>query len=142
MNWDPFEEFERLREEMNNLFRTSRNPNLPAKESIRTPIADVKETEKNVLATFELPGVDKKDIDLNVNEKDIEVKVKGKKEAEKKTKEGYSYKSSAYNFYRRMPLPAPVVPEKAEATYKNGMLRVEVPKRAEKVKGSKKIQIK
>ncbi len=142
MYWDPFEEFERIQEELNSLFKRTGNLNLPAKTGARTPIADVKETEQNILVTFELPGVDKKDIDLNVTEDSVEVKVKGKQEAEKKTKEGYSYKASAYNFYRRMPLPTPVISEKAEATYKNGILRIEIPKKQEKLKGSRKVQIK
>jgi len=141
MLWDPFEEFRRIQEEMNRLFYTVGR--LPSRElAVRTPVADIKETEKNVIVTFELPGVDKKDIELNVTEDSVEVRVQKKHEAEKKTKHEYKYEARAYAFYRKLALPVPVVSEKAEASYKDGLLRIEIPKKVAKIEGSKRIQIK
>ncbi len=151
MVWDPFDEMYRMYEEMdrffNRAFRSSR-PLIESKEKgksltkkdFRMPIADIKETEKNVLATFELPGADKKDIELNITDDRIEVKVEKKEEREVKDKGSYIYSSASSHFYRSLPIPAEVNPEKAKASYKNGILRIEVPK-TKKLQKSKKIMI-
>ncbi|MEM4336610.1 MAG: Hsp20/alpha crystallin family protein [Candidatus Woesearchaeota archaeon] len=140
MYWDPFEEMRRMQEEMNRIFYKPLL--LGTKElTVRTPVTDIKETEKSVIATFELPGADKKDIELNVTDDYVEVKVKKKQELEKKTKTEYRYEASAQQYYRKIALPTRVIAEKAEATYKDGVLRVEIPKQAA-MKGAKKIQIK
>ncbi len=103
----------------------------------RKPVTDLFETDKEVVATFELPGVTKQDIHLNVHEDNIEVKVEKKSEEKK---EG-SYKSSSFNFYRSMSLPANVNSNDIKATYNNGVLEVRMPKVKEvKIKG-KQIKI-
>ena len=118
----------------------------PAKVKLfRAPVCNVCETEKNVLATFEVPGAGKDDIDLNVTEDSIEVQAERKveKETRKDDKGYYSYMSSASQFYRRMPLPARVDPDKSMAVYKDGVLRVTMPKLTPKPhKSGKKIDIK
>jgi HSP20 family protein len=142
MFWDPFEEFRRMQDEMNRLFYGT-SKLLPAKQlSVRIPVTDVRETEKNVIATFELPGAEKKDIQLDVTENSVEVTVGKKHEAEKKTKTEYRYEASASQYYRKVSLPAPVIANKAEATYRDGVLRIEIPKKTAVTGGTKRIQIK
>lgn len=58
-------------------------------EGFRVLIADVKETENSVIASLEIPGVEKKDIDLNITENSIEVKIE--KKAEKEFKEDLKF---------------------------------------------------
>jgi len=111
-------------------------------EGFRIPLADVKETESNVLAVFEMPGVDKKDIDVNVTENAIEVKVEKKAEKEVKGKESYAYEAKSHQFYRALPLPVKVNVDQTQATYKNGILRVEMPKLKRMVAKKKKVEIK
>lgn len=94
---------------------------------LRLPVADLYETESSVIATFELPGVEKEEIQLDVTEDRIEVKVEKKAEKE-------------INFYGALPMPKDVVAENAEATYKNGILRIEIPK-AKKQDSRKRIEI-
>ncbi len=111
----------------------------------RAPVCNIQETEKNVLATFEVPGAGKDDIDLNVTEDSIEVKAERKvdKETKNKDKGYYSYMSSASQFYRRMPLPAKVDPDKSLAVYNDGVLKVTMPKLSPKpMKSGRKIDIK
>lgn len=142
-DFDPFDELRRIGEELSRVFRNIGVP-VVAEKSLtpyRCPVVDIYETENNIVARFELPGVDKKDIDLNVTEDYIEVSVKRKLEKEVK-KEGYfRYESRSQQFYRRVPLPVSVQPEKAEAIYKNGILTVQIPKTKVRTK-KKKIQIK
>jgi HSP20 family protein len=106
----------------------------------RIPRVEVNETDKALITSFELPGVDRNDVELNVTEEGIEVKVEQKQEKEAKGKESYSYSAARQSFYRHIPLPRMVDATKAKAEYKNGILRVEIPKTAKsKVK---KLEIK
>mgnify|MGYP001176289998 CR=1 FL=1 len=98
----------------------------------RSALANIKQTEMDVEASFEMPGVDKKDIKINVTDKAIEVKafksdVKDIESNDKSTEK--SAKSCrSIKFYRRMALPAQVDPEKTKARCENGILRVTMPK--------------
>jgi len=140
-----FEEMKRLQEQINKSFGdfwgTEKNAlpdytkNYP---ELRIPLADLQETENEIIASFEIPGVDKKDIQLNVTENKIEVKIEKKQEA-KIEKKGYFKEEKSYKgFYKAMSLPAEVIPEKTKASYKNGVLEVEM----SKAKKERKKQIK
>lgn len=83
----------------------------------RIPVADMVETESSMIATFELPGVEKEDIQLNVLEGRIEVKVEKKAEKEVEGKENYAYEMRSHSFYSALPLPAEVTAENADASY-------------------------
>lgn len=137
--WD--DDFRRFHEEMDKVLRSF----FPVEKAAgtRTPMADVYETENSVVAVFEMPGVEKEDIALFVSEDRIEVSTKKKKEEEEKKKGYYRYEAEAKSYYRIVSLPAKVVAEEAEATYKNGVLRVEIPKaEKKKLEKAKKIAIK
>ena len=145
MYWDPFEEIRRMHEEMDRIFGRAlgkerlldHDKKGKQVDKFRAPVADLKETENSILATFELPGADKGDIELNVTEDSIEVKAE--KKVEKKEKGSYSFSQSS--FYRSIPLPKEVDASKAKASYKNGMLRIEVPKQEQLTHNKKRIQI-
>lgn len=140
---DFFEEMRKLREEMDRLFGEFNEriysgerllpvpgERLPA---MRTAIADIQETDEAVIATVELPGMKKEDISLNLTETSLEVKAEMKEES-REEKEGFkSYRKRYSGFYRRIPLPAVIEPEKVKASYRNGVLEVKMPK-AEKEK--------
>lgn len=146
---DLFEEVRRLQREINRSFGdfwekgglkalpdyTDRKGAL----AFRNPLADLEETDKEVIAKFELPGVDKKDIELNITEDKIEVKVERKQEARIEKKGFYREERSYRGFYRSMALPSKVIPEKSKAKYKDGVLEVSMPKA--EVKKKNKIEI-
>jgi HSP20 family protein len=143
--WEIFEEFGRMQDELDRMFgRQYRRPLLEDKKdsseiAVRSPKSNIMETESNIIATFEIPGLDKGDINLNVTDDSIEVEAKKSSKVEKKDKGKYLYKETSQNFYRKMPLPKTVDADNAKASYKNGVLKIEVPKKEEKHK--KKIQI-
>ncbi|MBW2970863.1 Hsp20/alpha crystallin family protein, partial [Candidatus Woesearchaeota archaeon] len=142
MYWDPFDEMERMHREMDRVFFhmvggrpaiEHKDRQLPAKQSeFRPAVADCYETENAVIACFELPGATKDDIELNVTDNYVEVKVEKKQEKEKKGKHSYSYAVVTSQFYRRHMLPAGVEADKVKASYNNGVLRVEIPKKEKK----------
>ncbi len=112
---------------------------LPSEGGFRTPVADFWETDNEVVATLELPGVDKKDIEINTDKGSLEIKVEKKKE-EKDKKHG-RYMSNYTGFYRRLPLSDNVEPDKTKATYNNGILEVRIPKKDEAKKEKKRISV-
>jgi HSP20 family protein len=109
---------------------------------LRTPRMDISETEKEVVAEVELPGVDPKDINVEVRNNILKLEAKTKKKEEKK-KKGYYRKEISAGFYRRaVPLPVEVIGEKAKAEYKDGILKISVPKKEKTKKKIKSIQVK
>jgi len=145
---DWFEEMNRFRREMNRLLDTfwagpeTRERALQEFRDLRhfrEPLLDIKETDRDLVISLEVPGVDKKDINLNVTENSLELKVE-KKAEEKVEKRDYLREERTYKgFYRSVSLPTRVIPEQAKASYKDGILEVVVPK-AEKKK-VKKVEI-
>ena len=92
---------------------------------------DVYEDEKKVVVRIEIPGMDKKRLDLQVVG-DGRLVVSGEKQFERESGDGrYRTFECAYGSFRRsVNLPVPVVAEKVKATYRDGVLRVELPKRS------------
>ena len=138
--WD---EMRRMQENMDRLFGELTGPlgsdqpllsgpegQLPA---TREAVTDVYETDKEVVAEFELPGLDKKDIDVQVHDDCIEVS--GQKEGKKEDKQHQEHRS--VSFYRRLPLPANADPENVTAEFENGVLKVRMAKSEKQAEGRK-----
>ena len=113
-------------------------------QDYREPVADIWDNGNEVVATVELPGVDKKDIDIDVDDDKVEIKVEKSDEQKDEDKdEGtYRYMRSYSGFYRALPLPDNVKGEEAEAKYNNGVLEIKMPKDPEKAKKTRKIDVK
>jgi len=132
-------------EEMDNLFYEDRLgiPSLlpgPSEKKIlaegkRRPLTELEDKGKEIIATFELPGIDKKDIDINISENRIEISAKHKEE--KKDKKKYSL--SQMDFYKSIGLPEKIDTDKVNASFKNGVLKITMPK--QKQVESKKLLI-
>jgi HSP20 family protein len=140
-----FERMRKIQKEMESMFKDlSKNFGMiEGLKGIREPVCDVKERKNDVVVSVELPGVDKKDIQLVVRDSSIEIKAEKKKET-RIVKKGFFKEEKGYRgFYRVLSLPASVKPEQAEAEYENGVLSVKIPKKTEKIKvKEKKVRIK
>ena len=152
MKTDILDEMKRLERKMNELmanFWESERPLLTESgdeskeiQKYRKPLTDIWETDDNVIAKLELPGIEKEDIDINVTEDSLEVKVEKEKE-EKEEKPGFYRKERSYKgFYRCFSLPQNLESERAEAIYKNGVLEIKIPKSGDEKQKTKKIEIK
>lgn len=115
----------------------------PKVPRIRTPKMDIYETEKNVVAEVELPGMDPKNIEVEVKDNVLKVEAKAEEKKEEK-KKGYYRKEMSRGFYKRMiPLSVEVKGDKAEAKYEKGILKIVIPKvKPVKEKAKKGIKIK
>jgi len=84
--------------------------------------------DDKIVVRLEAPGMDKDDFDLEVQ--DDYLVVRGEKQVEDERTEGnYRINECAYgHFERAIPLPGEVISDQARASYKKGVLRVELPK--------------
>jgi len=92
------------------------------------PLVDIYDEKDHLVITAELPGVDKKDIVIDV--KDRMLTLKGERSTDNEVKEGdfYRRERSYGKFERVFTLPVDVDPDKISATYKEGVLKLEIPK--------------
>jgi len=86
----------------------------------REPLTDIIEGDEDVAVTVEIPGVEKENIDLNVNEDNLEITVDAPQR----------------KYHKIIDLPCDVKPKTTKATYKNGILDVNL-KRRERKKDNK-----
>jgi len=95
------------------------------------PPVNVRETNGEVVAEVELPGMSEKEIDITVNRDTMRISGEKKQKEETKEENYYCVESSYGSFDRLVDLPAEVDEEKAEAEFKNGVLTVKMPKSQE-----------
>lgn len=95
----------------------------------QAPQIDIKETDKSVEVRAALPGVEKKDIEIDLTERSLAISCERREEKEEKGKGGYLRREQSYGrFYRSFTLPAPVKTGEAKAEYKDGVLTLTMPK--------------
>jgi len=132
---DPFEEMRRMREWTEQVFGEipEAMPLLPgeaAEETMRTalPVVDLVDQDDKLLLKADMPGVSKDDVRVEIKENRIEISGEVLKEEEEK-EEGYIRRERRYTrYYRSIPLPAKVDSEKVDASFKDGVLNIEMPK--------------
>jgi len=137
--WRPFRDIERWFEEEWPEWPEFRFPRVPM---IRTPRMDIYETDGEVVAEVELPGVDPKNIEVEVKDNVLRVEAKAEEKKEEKGKGYYRREMGAKYFKRAVTLPTEVIGKKAEAEYEGGVLKVTIPKTKPKKVEEKKIKIK
>jgi len=136
IRWDPFKDMVTLREKMNRMFEdvfTGRaEEGKDRASSTWAPAVDIFETEKELVLTAEIPGVDEKDIEIKIE--DNTLSLKGERKFEKETKEeNYHRIERSYgSFFRAFALPHTIDPEKIQAAHENGVLKITMPKREER----------
>jgi HSP20 family protein len=91
---------------------------------------EVMETKKSIVVQIELPGVDRDDVEVTIE--DGSLRVRGEKRADRAFfAESLYLRERAYgSFERTVPLPQNVDPDRAKASFRSGVLTVELPKTA------------
>ena len=92
------------------------------------PQLDVSETDKEVTIRAEVPGVDKKDLEVSVNEISVAIKGKVMREAKEEKGDYYRCEIGSGEFSRTIGLPCAVDASKASAQLKDGVLELTLPK--------------
>jgi len=106
---------------------------------VMVPLADIKETNDSIVVSMDLPGVDKKDVEISVT--DDELRVSAKRQIETEIDEmGYHKRERSYSrFERTVKMPVAVKNVEAKARLADGVLEITLPK--EMVTSRKRITI-
>ncbi|MDO9566271.1 MAG: Hsp20/alpha crystallin family protein [Candidatus Desulfaltia sp.] len=136
IRWDPFRNVATLQDRINRMFDEAflRSKDIDDEVSLASwkPTVDIYDTDDAIVLKVELPGVDKEKVSVDV--KDNVLTLKGERSVDKEIKEKNYYRRerSFGSFHRSFTLPTTVNPEDIKATYKDGILTIEVPKPEEK----------
>ena len=136
--------FSALRREMDRLVDSfGREFGWPAagQPGAMAPSIDVSETDSEIKVEAELPGVDQKDVEVVVADNLLTIKGEKRAEKEERKKDYHLIERSYGGFARSITLPFAAEPDKAKASFKNGVLTVTLPKPPEMKAKAKKIAI-
>jgi len=128
------------RDLFNRFFEDFAPPRLFSEETRYVPAFDVSETENELIVKAEVPGMNQKDIDINLSNGILTIKGEKKQEKEAKTEQYHTIERHYGSFSRTIQLPSEVEVGKVDATYKDGVLKITLPK-SETAK-TRKIEIK
>lgn len=122
--WNPFREMDSFISDKNNFMQ--RMP-FGFNRTIG-PKIDVYQTETDVVVKAEIPGVSKEDLNIYID--DNSIRLSGETKRDEEFKDDNIYRSERYygSFSRTVPLPIEVKSDKAKAEYKDGILKITVPK--------------
>ena len=138
---EPVGTFDWLQRQINDLFDLPRVPDTQGIFDRRvSPAIDVIENPESYTVECDLPGIDQKDIDVTVAAGVLTIK--GEKKSEQTSEKRKVYKKETWegSFQRTISLPTTVDADKVEASFSDGVLKVNLPKREEAK--TKKIELK
>jgi HSP20 family protein len=105
------------------------------------PSMDEREDDKGYHVKVDLPGMDQKDVEVTLADGMLTIKGEKKMEEEEKGKEFYRKERAFGSFRRTLALPVEVDEAKVYASFKNGVLTIDLPKSAEARKKVKQIPV-
>ena len=132
IRWNPTRDMFSFRHQMNHLFNDVFRPVVRGDEELsmwnQYPTVDIYDNDEHIVIKAELPGIHKKDIVIDV--KDGVLTLKGERSSDNEIKEEkyYCRERTFGKFERVFRLPADVDPEKISADYKDGILKIDIPK--------------
>ena len=113
----------------------------PRFHDVTMPAVDVVEEDRRFEITAELPGLSEKDIEVSMSDQSLTIKGEKKQEKEEKKKDFYLSERYYGAFRRTFSLPEGVDSDKIDATFKDGILTINLPKTAAARKKEKKVAI-
>jgi HSP20 family protein len=139
----PFKEFERVRRQMDRLWDSflEGGSRRRTDEEEWLPSLDVAETKNELVVKAEVPGMDPKDIDISLSYGRLTIKGEKRQEKEEKEADYHLVERSYGSFIRSVQLPREVQGDKISASYKNGILKITLPKSEEAKKKEIKIKV-
>ena len=112
-----------------------------AGELVWVPSIDVLTRGDDLVIRAEIPGVDpERDIDITVQDRTLSIR--GERKQERRTEDDRFFRTETFygSFLRTVPLPTEVKPDDIQATYRDGILEIVIPKAAERT-SSKRIPV-
>lgn len=143
--WDPFRELEDLQSRLSALFgRAPVRKDGDKQEALRVaewaPLVDITEDDKEYLIKAELPEVKKDEVKVSVQNDVLTISGERKYEKEEKNKKYHRVERAYGSFARSFTIPEDADAEQVSGEFKDGVLKVHLPK-SEKAK-PKSIEVK
>jgi HSP20 family protein len=144
--WDPLRDLSGIQDKMNQLFEDTFSRTRGRDEALAkgmwTPAVDIYETEDSVVVKAELPGLEKDQIGVEI--KDGILSLRGERKFEKEVKEEnyHRIERSFGSFHRSFSLPTSVEQDRISARFKDGVLEVQLPKKAQAKPKQIKVDVK
>ena len=130
VRWNPARDFNRMERELRRMFRDfEQSSEEPSSVAVWTPPVDIYETDNEVVVRADLPGIDQRDLDIRLENNVLTLKGERKMEQEVKEDNYHRIESAYGTFVRSFTLPAIVEEDKIKAEYKNGVLKIVLPKK-------------
>ncbi|GAB4368812.1 MAG: Hsp20/alpha crystallin family protein [Deltaproteobacteria bacterium] len=130
---DPFRDLTSIQERMNQIFEDALARTRGRDEGLRTgmwtPAVDIFEKNDAVVVKAELPGVEKDQIQVEVKDGILTLRGERKFERDVKEESYHRIERSYGTFLRSFSLPVSVDQDKVKATFRDGVLEVELPKK-------------
>ncbi len=113
-------------DDMDRFLDASWMPMMP--QRIMNPALDVYEDKEHVIVETPLVGIDPSKVNIEIEDNILKISGQSSHKSEVDDKDYYRKEVRYGSFYRAISLPKAVIGEKAEANYKDGILRITVPK--------------
>ncbi|SDC45512.1 MULTISPECIES: Hsp20/alpha crystallin family protein [unclassified Candidatus Frackibacter] len=127
---EPFRHLENIRREFDRFF-TNERPGVKARfgQNFGNPDIDIYEKEGEIIARCDIPGLEEKE-DVNIEVDNNLLIISGAVNKTNEIEEEHLHRQERFygRFQRSINLPTPVSPEGVEASYKNGVLEIHMPK--------------
>ncbi len=134
VRWDPFRELEEVSGRLNRLFNQPLARRMADDEGTLfadwAPAVDVQETDGEYLIKADLPEVKKEDVTVEIQDGMLSVRGERRQEKEEKGKKFHRVERAYGRFERRLAVPQEVDAQKVAAEFKDGVLKVHLPKSA------------
>ena len=133
VRWDPWTTLPSLQDRINRIFEEAFPKPSAAKEgefelADWRPVVDTYEQNDTFVIKAELPGIKKEDVSIDIKDNILTLKGERSHEADIQEKNYYRKERSYGKFYRAFTLPDAVDPNRIDASYKDGVLSVTLPK--------------
>jgi HSP20 family protein len=132
VRWDPFRDVAALQDRINRIFNESFGRSQDLEDDVglydwRPPV-DIYETNDGVVLKVELPGIKKEDVSVEIKDNVLALKGERLLDPEIKDEKYYRKERSFGKFNRSFSLQEPIKPDLIKASFKDGVLTIEIPR--------------
>jgi HSP20 family protein len=147
IHWQPLRELNTLRNQMDHLFDDLINgdnelrPIQRKRAATLTPAIEIKETDTDLILKAEIPGINRKDLDIQATQETVSITGEHQEE-ERKQENGVLHSEFYYGqFQRIIPLPSRIHNDQIRSEFKDGILTLTMPKLEPEARKTVKISL-
>lgn len=131
VRWDPFRNINTLQDRINRLFDDA-FPHTPEREEDMVcawrPMVDIYETEAGIVIQADLPGVEKENVSVEVKDNVLTIQGERRDDRAAEDENYYRRERTCGSFQRSFTLRHAIPPDQIKASFKNGVLKIEIPR--------------